>query len=516
MSKPRYGSAYEQVIRLFQDWRAYATPTFNASIHDYSKGAMAAKLAGLSAYRGRLAAIDADALSLGERVDLELIRSELNGMEYYCTMLRPWERDPAFYSPLREEHGDVPDFEAPYHAAILCPYRFHFPLEAREYETFRLQLAAIPSILEQARANLTTDTKQLYAFAIAHYERRIEAIQRLRRRLAGMHPELVATCDEAGDATESFLAWVKTRHGGMRETPVGLTIDQYNWAMEHVHRVPYDWHEQEATLQRELDRAWASMKLEEHRNRDRPPLELPRDADEMAGRVRVAYPFFLNYLKSHDIFTVPNYMELTREPPQTLCPAEALDFFGHVEYRHLGPLRCHMVHYLELQREARNTHPIRRHVPLYKIWATRSEGLATAFEEIMMQAGFLDHAPRARELVHALAAFRAARGLAALRVHGQGWSIEQALDFSVRHTPRGWLRRNGELLSMDLALYHRTPIYGPSYTIGKVQLEHLMAVRCEQQGDAFTLKGFFDEYFNLGTIPASLIHWQMTGRRVAD
>ena len=48
--------------------------------------------------------------------------------------------------------------------------------------------------------------------------------------------------------------------------------------------------------------------------------------------------------------------------------------------------------------------PIRRVPLLYNIFNTRTEGHATGWEELMLQAGMFDARPRARELVYILLA----------------------------------------------------------------------------------------------------------------
>ena len=50
-----------------------------------------------------------------------------------------------------------------------------------------------------------------------------------------------------------------------------------------------------------------------------------------------------------------------------------------------------------------------------------------------------------------------------------------------------------------------------TYTIGKAQREALMADRAQQLGDRFDLGRFHDEFLSAGTIPISLIRWEMTG-----
>src|SRR5256885_3326487 len=70
--------------------------------------------------------------------------------------------------------------------------------------------------------------------------------------------------------------------------------------------------------------------------------------------------------------------------------------------------------------------------------ASRSEGLATAMEETLMQAGLDDDNPRGREIVWIMLANRAARGLASLYVQANQMSLQQAGRFHAQWTPRGW------------------------------------------------------------------------------
>jgi hypothetical protein len=49
-----------------------------------------------------------------------------------------------------------------------------------------------------------------------------------------------------------------------------------------------------------------------------------------------------------------------------------------------------------------------------------------------------------------------------------------------------------------------------------MQLEILLAARRRQLGEAFTFKGFMDEFEATGMIPVSLITWELTGEVPAD
>src|SRR3546814_16144297 len=63
-------------------------------------------------------------------------------------------------------------------------------------------------------------------------------------------------------------------------------------------------------------------------------------------------------------------------------------------------------------RHEQHPSPIRQPPPLFNIFEDRSEGWATAMEEVDMQAGLYDDLPPGRERVWIMLANRAARGLA--------------------------------------------------------------------------------------------------------
>ena len=75
-----------------------------------------------------------------------------------------------------------------------------------------------------------------------------------------------------------------------------------------------------------------------------------------------------------------------------------------------------------------------RAAPLFNIYADRSEGYATAMEEVVMHAGLYDDIPRGRELVWIMLANRAARGLASLRVQANEIGLDEAGKFHAAWT----------------------------------------------------------------------------------
>jgi uncharacterized protein (DUF885 family) len=155
---------------------------------------------------------------------------------------------------------------------------------------------------------------------------------------------------------------------------------------------------------------------------------------------------------------------------------------------------------------------------LFNIYADRSEGFATAMEEIVMQAGLYDDIPRGRELVWIMLANRAARGLASLHVQANEWDLATAGRFHAEWTPRGWSDASSRLVGFEQLLYLRQPGYGPSYIIGKLQLDHLIALQshaAEQARQPFALKAAMQRILDAGIVPPALIQDEIGAPRAS-
>ncbi len=194
------------------------------------------------------------------------------------------------------------------------------------------------------------------------------------------------------------------------------------------------------------------------------------------------------------------------------------EFFTEVDYRDPEVMRTHGYHWFDkaFMVDEPNKSPIRQVALLYNIFNTRTEGHATGWEEMMLQAGMFDRRPRTRELIYILLAERAARALGDLRMHSNEFTLEQAAEFASANTPRGWLSLSGNLVRGEQHLYLQQPAYGTSYVIGKIEVEKILAERKRQLGDQFDLKEFMDAFNAAGLVPASLLRWELTGAMPDD
>src|SRR4029450_6463082 len=152
----------------------------------------------------------------------------------------------------------------------------------------------------------------------------------------------------------------------------------------------------------------------------------------------------------------------------------------------------------------------------HKIDNTRTEGLATGWEELMMRAGMIAARPRSRELIYVLVAQRAARALGELFMVANLMDIEQAAAFASANVPRGWFDLKTSLIRGEQHLYLQQPGYGTSYLTGKWIIDDLIADRMQERGSQFRMQTFMDEFNSKGLIPVSLIRWEMTGKKTPE
>ena len=512
-AKAAGNSTYEDLVKLFEEWREFQKPVIVDAVPDYTAEAMAKQHLELMDYQVRLAAIDPGSWPVSQQVDYHIVRAEMNGLDFDHRVLRPWSRNPRFYAVYYTSPSDVPALEGPWRYGTLCLWKYTYPLEDEQYDDFQMRLKAIPKVLEQAKGNLTEEAKDLWFLGIRRKKAESVYLSNLAERLGKDHPDLIPDFDRAREAVDEFSSWLEEKQKGMTATS-GIGVENYNWYMKNVHLWPYTWEDQLVIMNRELERSIAFLKLEENRNRHLPQLKPPENREEYQQRHDEAVARFMGFMREN-MMTLPDYQNNTLVRTVGFTPPDGLrDFFSQVDYHDPLPLRCHGTHWFDLARMEHEPHasPIRRVPLLYNIWDSRAEGLATGMEEIAMHAGLMDEKPRVRELVWIMLACRCARGMGDLVMHSNEITLEEAVDFGVKWTPRGWMPKEGNTIWVDEDLYLQQPGYGTSYVVGKVHLEKLIADRAEQLGDKFDLKSFFDEFHTYGMIPLSLIRWEMTGR----
>ena len=516
-------SNYKELVDLFKMWRDFENPPFMNGAPDYTQRRFTAAENEFNSLQSKLEKIDTTDWSKYHQTDWHIVRAEMNGYDFNQRVLKPWTRDPAFYQTIWMYQSDVPAHEGPTNHGTLEFWEYEFPLDNESAKRLADQLDMIPNFLFQAKGNLTGDARDLWIAGIENFKEQADNLSQIRTKIKSHHGNrldkvLKKSIDRASEANDNFILWLNEK-APTKKGPSGIGKDNYSWYQKNVHLVPLSWDEEVSLLKRELDRAWSSLKMEEHLNRDLPPMVSAKTEEEFDTMKEKGVRRLMDFLKENDIMHIKDNMEpALREHMGKFVPESERNFFYIGMHYDPVPLYSHFYHWFDLAQVRDEPHesPIRRGPLLYNIFDSKSEGIATGVEEMFMQLGLYENSPRSKEIVWIMLAQRAARGLGSLYAHANMMTMEEAGKVHVKWTPRGWMEREPHLLRFEQHLYLRQPGYGTCYITGKYLIERLITVRSknlEKQGKEFKIKEFLKEYNDAGNIPVDLIQTEMTGQK---
>ena len=510
---------YNSLQDLFIEWRTFENPPLLNDAPDYTKKQFNKRKRAFNKLQKKLINIDTTNWSKSKQVDWQIIEAEMNGYDFNYRVLKSWVRDPAFYQTIWMYQSDVPAHEGPVNHALLEYWQYNFPLNKKAKDSFHRELALIPAFLEQAKQNLTGNARDLWVAGINNLRDQGKHLETIEKTLneyqdKKMDKSIFEALQNAKLANNKFISWLESEAPN-KSGPSGIGKENYTWYQQNVHRVPLTWEEEVQLLQRELDRAWSSLKLEEERNKKLPLMKSADTPDEFKVLTDNAVKKMMKFLSENDIMYIKDNMEpALREHMGTFVPKDDRNFFSIGLHYDPLPLYSHFYHWFDLAEVRDNPHKniIRRGPPLYNMYDSKNEGIATAVEEMFMHAGLYEDSPRSREIVWIMLAQRAARGLGSLYAHANMMTMAEAGQVHVKWTPRGWMEREPHLLQFEQHLYLRQPGYGTCYITGKYLIENLMteyAEKLETEKKVFTLKDFLNTFNNAGNIPVELIRQEM-------
>jgi hypothetical protein len=500
---------YQALVDLFEEFIAWRAPPADG-VMDYSAGAVNRRIGDVFAFQDRLERIVVTGWTRAQEADYLAVRSAFDQHEFLLRVSRPWARDPGHYVDQMQRLTFV-----------------QLPVAGEDLAALKIRLAAIPVLVDNAMRNLTEAAADYADLAIhnlanadgvghGHPYREVPPAgvlgwyRDLLGRAEAQQPELRPDIEQAKSAIERLHAWL-VEHRPSMTAKAGVGEELLDWYLMHVKYMPYSSDDVEAMAQRELERTWAFLALERHRNRHLPELQLPASREEYEQRIAAVDADVRRFLTEQAFITVPDYIptgfrEMGFNVPWIERP-KGPNYWEQIQYRDPSPDHWHAVipgHRFDAHVLRQNTHPIRRHLRD----GGRAEGWALYLEEAPLQLGFYDDRPRTRELIYNFALFRAARTLGDVRLQRNEISTQQAVVYWLEMTP--WL--DEDVARVDAEIYlRRPPGYGLGYTIGSFQMYKLLADRRRQLGDAFVLRDFHDQFMAAGGLPIALIRYEMTG-----
>jgi uncharacterized protein (DUF885 family) len=507
-------TSYADLVQLFSGWRAFQRPPLVEGVPDYRAPIMESQRRALPTWQARLSAIDPSGWPVAQQVDWHLVRAEMNGLDFDHRVLRPWQRNPAFYVTVYGDESDQPAREGPFAYGGIELWKYSFPLAPEKAAELAQRLARIPPLLAQAKTNLTGDGHDLWVYGAKSLREQAETLSLLEAKTSG---DVQLAARNAREATAALAAWVE-QTAPSKKGQSGIGVANYDWYLQNVQLLSYTWADEKALVERELARAQAALATEEQKDRGLPELQTIESAEEHSRRHDAGITEYMAFLRKAHVRTLPDYLEpALRAHVSAYSAKRPREFFAEVDARDAELLLTHGYHWFDLARMEHEPHPspIRRGPLLYNIFDNRTEGFATANEELMMRLGMLDGHPRARELVWVLLAQRGARALAELKMQANQLTLPEAARFASANTPRGWLRLENATVWFEQHLYLQQPAYGTSYVIGKIEFDKLLAARAAQQGDSFDFQRFMDDFDAAGLVPMPMIRWELTGQAPA-
>ena len=112
-------SSNSELEIFFNKWREFESPPLNNNAPDYTKSQFKKRQRSYKKLKKELMAFDTSGWKISWRADWQLIEAEMNGYDFNRRVLKPWERDPAFYQTIWMYQSDVPAHEGPTNHALL-------------------------------------------------------------------------------------------------------------------------------------------------------------------------------------------------------------------------------------------------------------------------------------------------------------------------------------------------------------------------------------------------------------
>ena len=525
------GGSYEDLVALFERFRGFNEPVLTDGVPDYSAEAMDRQYRELGNYQRRLAAFDISDWPVSEQIDYHLVRAEMNGLEFYHRVMKPWSTSPDFYwgSPTstgmpfygfssRQPSGE----EVGEQASSIARYGFSarpaMPLSEEELEAYRVRLRALPKILAQGKANIVLEEARhdMAVLGIRSIDEEGVLLQDLLELMMEHHPEAVPDTEAAWAAVQDYRAWIVANLDRMT-APTGVGRENFDWWLKNVWLVPYTWEEAWAMLSSRYDRTMSALELERYRNRDLAPLEpAATEAEYLRGYAeagndlveffrRGGYRGLADELATLDMSPPPRKAFGMEGDPMDLAErVRFLSALDEVAHENMG-------HQLDVLRPNDHLSPIRVARRLHEMTHTRREGFAAGLAEVLINGGIADERPRVRELVLITAAYRDARGMGDLKFQANDHDYAGWTQFDSDMSPSRWAIADSYTMWDHKRDAVRAPGYELAYTLGAIQFEKLLTDRAKRLGDELDFGEFLDEMFAAGEIPFALIRWEMTG-----
>lgn len=511
---------------------------YDTQLEDYSKAEVEKQVAYLKSFAEKFEKIDAQKLSANEVADRELVISSIKSALHEFENIRQWEKNPDRYSSGITQ-------------SVFTIMSRNFAGQDERLKSIVAREKQMPKVFDDARANLKNPPKIYTQVALEQIPGLISffktdvpsAFKEVKDEK--LLAEFKATNQAVMEALDKYGKFLKNdllpksngdfkigednyRKKLLYDEMVDLPLERLLQIGEENLRANQEAYKQTAA---KLDPKKMAAQILAEQAKDYPA------PDKLLETFRGTLGGLIKFIEDKKIITIPSpvlpiieetppfaravtmasmdtpgpyeakakeaYFNVTL-PEKDWKPAQVAEHMAGFNYGTILATAIHEAypgHYTQFLWVPKAPSKVRKLIGA----ASNAEGWAHYSEQMMLDEGYGNGAPKLRlgQLQDAL--LRNARYIVGIKMHTGQMTYEQAIDYFVKEGYQS--RANGER-EVKRGTADPTYLY---YTLGKLQIFKLREDYKKMRGDKFTLQEFHDEFMKQGFPPIKIIRRAMLG-----
>ncbi|SYZ74337.1 conserved hypothetical protein [Candidatus Zixiibacteriota bacterium] len=498
---------------------------------DYSAKSIRTEIGLLKKFRSRLNQIKEADLAINDRIDLKLLRSNVEAALQDLERIKWHEKSPYLY------------VDNAVTGIYLIYISQHAPLSERA-QNMIARMKLVPDLLAQAKLNLKRPAPSNIQISFDLIQTGIDFYRSLVTEIKDTTPELSSEADAAArraiGAMIDFQKFLKRLPAGPPES-FAIGKEEFDYKLKNEYFFDFDSDSLlkiGESLFQQYDSLYRDYELYLDSNRtpvdsifvldcvtkddmlnyynweieqtklyltEKEILTIPPDIGSCTA---IETPVFLRNIISSIAYQDPGPFNpvqtglfYVRPIPDSLDEGQRAAYFKFINRRGFKGSVVHEAypgHHLQFMMSALVPDDIRR-------WQANNcyiEGWALYCEEMMYNQGFYGNDQRRYLSVLGGIRFRAARIIADVKLHTRQWTIDQTVSWMADA-----LDSDSEFVRVEVNRYTLSPTVQMSYLMGKLDIMKLRDALRTAEGDAFSLRNFHDRYLSAGMVPPRLL-WE--------
>ena len=520
---------------------------YDTKLEDLSSSSIDAEVTALDRFEERVSAIPAVSLDQTTRADREMVLNQIRSRRLTLHTIRPWAKSADEYSSLCAN------------AAFTLMERKFAPADDR-LRSLIAREKKMPALLREARTNLQNPPRIFTQIAIEQLPGIIAFFQHdVPLAFTNAHDEALKA--EFAKSNAAVIAELNDYLGWLKSDLLPRSNGDYRIGQETFSKkLLYD-EMVDIPLPKLLEIGFADL----HRNQEHfaevakelEPNKTPREVleelghqhpapDQLLDAFRGTFSSLLNFIRSHQIVTIPSdvppvleetppFMRATTQasmdspgpfeskattsyfnvtlPAPSMTPAQVE---GYMHSYNVGTVISTSVHEAYPGHYVQYLYSLKAPTRVRKILQanTNIEGWAHYTEQMMLDNGYGQPGTGAKDAREAKflrlgqlqdALLRNARYIVGIQMHTGNMTYDQAVDFFQKE---GYQPRETAVVEAKRGAGDPTYLY---YTLGKLEIMKLRADLMNKQGTTFSLQKFHDEFLSQGFPPIKVIRESMLG-----